>query len=89
MFVPFSFDSNRNYHVPIFSIGNSHNILGTYDINDESAHIKRNSHKPRTRIVGDIHNKGNTHVHSSIDEPYVSTPICEHSQLQQLPSVPH
>ena len=90
MFVPFSFDSNRNYHVPIFSIGNSHNILGTYDINDESAHNKRNSHKPRTRIVGDIHNKGNTHVHSSsIDEHHVSTPICEHSQLQQLPSVPH
>ena len=98
MFVPFSLDSNRNYHVPIFSIGNSHNIIGTYDINDESAHIKRNSHKPRTRnttrtrIVGDIHNKGNTHVHSSsIDTSNVSTPICEHSPislLSQLPLLP-
>ena len=71
--------------------------LGTYDINDNSVHIKNKSNKPRTIYrIGDTHNKGNTHVQQhSIDthyirisshyvrigKRYVSTPICEHSPI--------
>ena len=66
-------------------------MFGTYDINDNSAHIDKR-YKPRTnrtRIVGDIHNKGNTHVQQhSIDTSNVSTPICEHSLHSQLPLLP-
>ena len=73
-------------------------MFGTYDINDNSAHIDKREQprthtRIRTRIVGDIHNKGNTHVHSSsIDEHHVSTPICEHSPIplhSLLPKCPY
>jgi len=63
-----------------------HNISGTDEINDNSAHSIDKRKKPRThtrirtRIVGDIHVIGNTHVQQhSIDEHYVSTHIREHS----------
>ena len=71
-----------------FFKGNYQLMFGTYDINDKSAHINKREQPRtnRTRIVGDTHNKGNTHVHSSIGIGNVTPPPCEHSQLPKCPN---